>query len=1088
MKHFNYLTITIAALTATLPLTAEVPLILSHQGRITVQGVNPTGPAEFKFALTNGGVDLSLPATATAVVALTKITEINVVEQGAGYLFPPQVTILDSKGTGFGAIATAVLNGSKVESITVDQGGADYTGTITVVIDPPPPSIHFQTYWKNDGATGSTEPATAVTLNLTQGLYGVELGNPDLMAAIPASAFKQPEVYLRTWVRPAGEANFVELLPIQRITAVAYAVLAASVEDGAIDTAQLADESVTSEKIAPGTITGDRIANATILGSQIAPSSITGDQIAGESIRGDHIDSRTIDSIHLADGSITLAKLAPDVVLGGGPGSAPVFPSGTALQVPPGTDSSALREAGFEYRGRNRSNDQWHHPSQGTQPLPFASHPAVWTGREALYWGGLTGGPLQAYDPERNHWSRPNLQGTAPAPRYGHSATWCGQQVIFWGGWVEAGEATVTRSGAAYNPITQTWTAIPEGIDVPDGRALHTAIWTGERLLIWGGKDFKGDPMNTGAQYDPTTGEWTKITTNGAPTHRFSHTAVWTGERMIIWGGESILNTKLRTGASYDPVTNTWTPLTEVGAPAARTGHAAVWAGTGMLIWGGEGDVPYKSGFLYNPAADFWAPIDAVEAPSARTGFASAWTGSELLISGGRTAGGDLLADGAAYSLATNSWRTLATLYQPRPRSEAGAVWTGREFLIFGGSVETSPDTEIADSRGAAYSPEDDQWHPVGFQRPSQIAALTAAGDAVFAWNSIGGGWLYFPEQNRWILASLEGAPPAGIDYDIFSNSETVLFWGGPGQSFVYTIATDTWTPMPEMFIPPERGRAAWTGEHLLVFYREMVDGFPVSRITRYTPGGNKWLRYYPQGRIPPYHVVFPINAIWTNGHFVLLQEGGTDYGNWQFVFNLADVTWTRHEFKVQSGNFTFVGDENFPIYQGLDHSLGWAALGEHIVNFNNAGFYFQNDGINGNFTVFEAGRHLRLVPGAGDTVSLTQRHANATDVIVNARTQNFFPGRPRELAGVVHNDPITGTSAVAAGDEIIIFGGNAPTGGYRYHPESETLAFLHVHYPVPVLERPILLWHQDRLFITKPGASFYIYEPGREFDLFVKP
>ncbi len=42
---------------------------------------------------------------------------------------------------------------------------------------------------------------------------------------------------------------------------------------------------------------------------------------------------------------------------------------------------------------------------------------------------------------------------------------------------------------------------------------------------------------NDGGQYDPVGNAWTATTTTGAPSARQYHTAVWTGSRMIVWGG-----------------------------------------------------------------------------------------------------------------------------------------------------------------------------------------------------------------------------------------------------------------------------------------------------------------------------------------------------------------------------------------------------------------------------------------------------------------------------------------------------------------------------------------------------------------------
>lgn len=100
------------------------------------------------------------------------------------------------------------------------------------------------TYWSNDG-TAAGEPPAAVTLPVTRGLYSVLLGNvlvPN-MALLPATVFTNAEVHLRVWFHD-GVNGFQQFTPDQRIAAVGYAMMAASVPDG----------SITAAKIAPGAV------------------------------------------------------------------------------------------------------------------------------------------------------------------------------------------------------------------------------------------------------------------------------------------------------------------------------------------------------------------------------------------------------------------------------------------------------------------------------------------------------------------------------------------------------------------------------------------------------------------------------------------------------------------------------------------------------------------------------------------------------------------------------------------------------------------------------------------------------------------
>ena len=76
------------------------------------------------------------------------------------------------------------------------------------------------TFWSNDG-TASGEPATAVSVSVTKGLYSVLLGQSPMVAISPA-VFTNADVRLRVWFD--GGNGMLQLAPDQRIGAVGYAL------------------------------------------------------------------------------------------------------------------------------------------------------------------------------------------------------------------------------------------------------------------------------------------------------------------------------------------------------------------------------------------------------------------------------------------------------------------------------------------------------------------------------------------------------------------------------------------------------------------------------------------------------------------------------------------------------------------------------------------------------------------------------------------------------------------------------------------------------------------------------------------------
>src|SRR5205823_13893722 len=129
--------------------------------------------------------------------------------------------------------------------------------------------------------------------------------------------------------------------------------------------------------------------------------------------------------------------------------------------------------------------------------------------------------------------------------------------------------------------------------NAPTARSLHTAVWTGTEMIVWGGAPADPFGTGTGGRYNPGTDSWTATSTTNAPRGRQQHTAVWTGSEMIVWGGTYYFlgYFDLNSGGRYNPGTDSWTATSTTNAPTARESHTAVWTGSKMIIWGGFGHV-----------------------------------------------------------------------------------------------------------------------------------------------------------------------------------------------------------------------------------------------------------------------------------------------------------------------------------------------------------------------------------------------------------------------------------------------------------------------------------------------------------------
>jgi N-acetylneuraminic acid mutarotase len=249
----------------------------------------------------------------------------------------------------------------------------------------------------------------------------------------------------------------------------------------------------------------------------------------------------------------------------------------------------------------------------------------------------------------------------------------------------------------------------------------HTAVWTGEEMIVWGGFSGSvglgrpGELRADGAVYDPRSTTWRVI--SPAPlAPRSGHVAVWTGEEMIVWGGSrphgplrGERERLLYDGAAYDPQSDTWrrlapTRLLAALVPVLPSGVEpdlnAVWTGDAMLIWGPNG------GAGYDPEHNRWERIPTPPADFGVTfdGSTAVWTGDQMIVWGGVNAfeGSDFFATGAAYDPEQKRWTQLPEA-PVSGREQHAAIWTGQGMLIWGGCCHRGANIN---ADGAIYLPD----------------------------------------------------------------------------------------------------------------------------------------------------------------------------------------------------------------------------------------------------------------------------------------------------------------------------------------------------------------------------------------------
>jgi N-acetylneuraminic acid mutarotase len=286
----------------------------------------------------------------------------------------------------------------------------------------------------------------------------------------------------------------------------------------------------------------------------------------------------------------------------------------------------------------------------------------------AVFVGGLAGAggynkSALTYDPATGGWTSmggsPGMAGlntTVGAVSTGNAVIWCGSS---------AGGVTQNLGWVfnAFGTAGYQMSAPVSGGGAGCNRNDHTAVWTGTKLLVYGGlvnTGFGNVLQSDGNSYDLSTDAWTAFAGEGFPRYpnRWDAAAVWTGTRMIVWGGGTGATLVsgaaglTQSGGAYDPVSNTWTTLSEINAPSLRMSPAAYWTGTKMVVWGGFDYVTGSpnTGAVYMPSTDAWTTMSLPPWANARANLTTVWTGSSMIVWGGASgSGGPYPTDGAIY-------------------------------------------------------------------------------------------------------------------------------------------------------------------------------------------------------------------------------------------------------------------------------------------------------------------------------------------------------------------------------------------------------------------------------------------------------
>jgi len=139
--------------------------------------------------------------------------------------------------------------------------------------------------------------------------------------------------------------------------------------------------------------------------------------------------------------------------------------------------------------------------------------------------------------------------------------------------------------------------------DAPAKTERHSAVWTGSKMVVFGGFDSGAGLKGKGGIFDLAKNSWVSFDSESAMA-RTGQTAIWDGSDLLVFGGKSKrLRTYLNNVAAFNPESEIWTSKQGRNSPSPRNYHSAVWTGTSLVVWGGAGKngMPVANGGVFYP-------------------------------------------------------------------------------------------------------------------------------------------------------------------------------------------------------------------------------------------------------------------------------------------------------------------------------------------------------------------------------------------------------------------------------------------------------------------------------------------------------
>src|SRR5947209_8580584 len=335
----------------------------------------------------------------------------------------------------------------------------------------------------------------------------------------------------------------------------------------------------------------------------------------------------------------------------------------------------------------------------------------------------------------------------------------------------------------------------------------------------------------------PLTGyDWTNMSPSGGPSGTIVNMAMVydsSADRMVVFGGTDFRGHGSNTTWAYDYESNTWTDRNPETHPHGGWLDRAAydsWAHR-MIMFGGYDSVTKRftnETWAYNYAGNNWKNLSAAGSPSPRTrpGLAFDSQSDRVILVGGETGFGAYSNETYSYNLSWNTWTNMSPDVHPEARRSSMMAYDSKadRMILFGGTDDGSPGY----GHGAyndtwAYDYETNTWTNLS----SAIApspryhggfAYDSTVDRFVLYGGVGGDpydhspyetWLYDYDNNTWSQIAPDHSPSPkalmGMAFDTQS-ARTIMFGGNAGGN---TPGNETWAFTAEN--PTQDSETDWT-------------------------------------------------------------------------------------------------------------------------------------------------------------------------------------------------------------------------------------------------------------------------------------